>query len=126
MRDRLVKLAATAVLAAGIAGATPALADMGTSPVGPGGMYLNLFGGYVNSDGPETVGHLTTPGAVAAPNPHVTVGAEEGGFAGGAAGYVLGGTPLFGLQNMRIEAANLGAHSRRRRGEGGARLGSHL
>jgi hypothetical protein len=77
---------------------------MGTSPVGPGGMYLNLFGGYVNSDGPETVGHLANPPALGL-NPHATVGAEEGGFIGGTAGYVLGGTPLFGLQNMRIEAA---------------------
>jgi hypothetical protein len=94
-----------AVLAAAIASATPALADMGTSPVGPGGMYLNLFGGYLTSDGPETVGHITTPATVNGPNPHVTVGAEEGGFVGGTAGYVLGGTPLFGLQNMRVEAA---------------------
>jgi hypothetical protein len=97
-------LGAVALGAAGLAVAAPAMAEMGISPVGPGGMYLSLFGGYVSADGPETVGHLTVTGLTSGLHPHVTVGAGDGGFVGGSAGYVLGGPALFGLENMRVEA----------------------
>jgi hypothetical protein len=98
-------MGAVALVGTGLALASPVMADTGTSPAEPGGMYLTLFGGYVNSDGPETTGHFTIPFPPPGPNPHVSVGAEEGGFVGGSAGYVLGGAPLFGLQNMRVEAS---------------------
>lgn len=99
MDKTLKSLSAMAFVGAGLALASPAMAEMGTSPSEPGSMYFTAFGGYVNSDGTATPGHGRNVNT-----PNFLVEAEDGGFGGVTLGYVFGTPVPFGLTNFRGEA----------------------
>ena len=79
-----------------------ARAEMGKAPSGSNGIYASIFGGYIHSDGPDTLGHTVVPGT------NVFFAVDDGGFVGGSLGYVIGSeTPsgFLGLSNVRVEAS---------------------
>jgi hypothetical protein len=76
-------------------------ADMGKAPVGPGGSYVSIEGGYLYQDGPEVNGHgiVATAGG---PEQDVKVSPDDGFFAGGLVGYETGTPFLAGFHRVEL------------------------
>ncbi len=81
---------------------SPAFADMGRAPVGPGGHYLSIEGGFLHQEGADVIGYgiaNTVGGAI----DDVTVSPAEGWFAGAMLGWDTGRQIIPSLPFTRIE-----------------------
>lgn len=99
-RAAFFSFAATLVTAAVVG--HPALADMGRAPVGAGGSYLSIEGGFLHQEGGDVIGYgiaNTVGGAI----DDITVSPAEGWFAGAMLGWDSGRQILPGMPFTRIE-----------------------
>lgn len=99
-RATFVSVAVAAATAAIVAG--PALADMGRAPVGPGGSYLSIEGGFLHQEGGDVVGYGIAD-TIAGPVDDITVSPAEGWFAGAMLGWDTGRQILPHMPFTRIE-----------------------
>ena len=90
------------VAALGATLVTPAFADMGRAPAGPGEHYLSIEGGYLHQEGADVIGYGVAP-SLTAPIFDVTVSPSEGWFAGAMLGWDTGRQILPSLPFTRIE-----------------------
>lgn len=74
-------------------------ADMGKAPVGAGGTYLSIEGGYLHQDGPDITGHGIV---VSGPEQDVTVSPDDGFFAGGLVGFETGAPFLASFHRVEL------------------------
>ena len=81
---------------------SPATADMGRAPAGPGEHYLSIEGGYLHQEGADVIGYGVAQ-SVTAPIFDVTVSPSEGWFAGAMIGWDTGRQILPHLPFTRIE-----------------------
>lgn len=101
--SRKQSLVLATLLLAGLPIATAAHGgDMGRAPVGPGGRYLSVEGGYLYQEGSDVIGHGVAhlySGSVT----DVTVSPTDGWFAGAMLGWDTGRQILPHLPFTRIE-----------------------
>ena len=86
--------------------ATPALAEMGRAPIGSGGLYLSIEGGFLHQEGGDVMGYGISP-SIAGPIADVTVSPTQGWFAGAMLGWDTGRQILPYLPFTRIEGYGL-------------------
>jgi hypothetical protein len=82
--------------------ASPALADMGRAPAGPGGHYLSIEGGFLHQEGSAVIGYGIAD-AIGGPVTDITVSPAEGWFAGAMLGWNTGRQILPHMPFTRIE-----------------------
>lgn len=99
-RAALFSLAAAMATAAAVA--SPALADMGRAPVGPGGRYFSLEGGFLHQEGADVIGYGVAD-SIGGPVNDIAVSPAEGWFAGAMLGWDTGREIIPSLPFTRIE-----------------------
>lgn len=96
MLERIKRISTVVLAGTGLTLASPAMAEMGKAPVGPGGIYGGFTVGFFHADEPET--EINAPGGA----PQIQLDPDGGLLGGGHVGYVFM-QQVLGLANFRVE-----------------------